>query len=196
MYYDKETKCWELKVPKSRKFRAIDFGESLAEILRRARKKQLEEMMENGTFYQKHFFQVREIKGRQHYQIFTDMGSGTPENASRSTKGMFIGQHSPEQELIPIQFVCTKPLGELLTTQTLKWCNKIVHQELPELEHFHFHEFRHTYASTLVLNGADIKDVQELLGHSDIRITLNTYTHSTSRSRKHAAAIFEKAIAR
>ena len=109
---------------------------------------------------------------------------------------MFIGQHSPEQELIPIQFVCTKPLGELLTTQTLKWCNKIVHQELPELEHFHFHEFRHTYASTLVLNGADIKDVQELLGHSDIRITLNTYTHSTSCSRKHAAAIFEKAIAK
>ena len=86
--------------------------------------------------------------------------------------------------------------GELLTTQTLKWCNKIVHQELPELEHFHFHEFRHTYASTLVLNGADIKDVQELLGHSDIRITLNTYAHTTSQSRKSAVAIFENAIAK
>jgi site-specific recombinase XerD len=87
-------------------------------------------------------------------------------------------------------------MGELMTTQTLKWCNKLVHRELPTLAHFHFHELRHTFASTLVLNGADIKDVQELMGHSDIRITLNTYTHSTSCSRKHAAAIFEKAIAK
>ena len=196
MYYDKNTKCWELKVPKSKKFRVIDFGESLAEILRNARKKQLEEMMENGPFYQKHFFQVREIKGQQHYQIFTDLGSGVPQNASRSTKGRFVGQHSPDVELTPVQFVCTKPMGELMTTQTLKWCNKLVHRELPTLAHFHFHELRHTFASTLVLNGADIKDVQELMGHSDIRITLNTYTHSTSCSRKHAAAIFEKAIAK
>lgn len=152
--------------------------------------------MENGPYYQKHYYQVREIGGRQHYQIFTELGTGVPANASRSTKGKFIGQHSPGLELTSLQFVCTKPLGELLTTQTLKWCNKLVHHELPELEHFHFHELRHTYASTLVLNGADIKDVQELMGHSDIRITLNTYAHTTSQSRKSAVAIFENAIAK
>ena len=83
-----------------------------------------------------------------------------------------------------------------MTTQTLKRCNKLVHHELPTLVHFHFHELRHTFASTLMLNGADIKDVQELMGHSDIQITLNTYTYSASCSGKHAAAIFEKANAR
>ena len=195
MYYDMETKCWELKVPKSNKPRVIDFGESLAEILRKERKRQFEEASRNNPYYQRHYFQVREINGRQHYQIFTDPGSAVPANASRSTKGKFIGQHSPEIELKPVQFVCSKPLGELLTTQTLKWCNKLVQKELPALNHFHFHELRHTYASTLVTNGANFKDVQELMGHSDIRITLNTYSHVTPHSRKRAAAVFEQAIA-
>ena len=195
MYYDIETRCWELKVPKSNKPRVIDFGESLAEILRKERRRQLEEATRNGPFYQKHYFQVREINGRQHYQIFTDPGSSIPSNSSRSTKGKFLGQHSPQHELKPVQFVCSKPLGELLTTQTLKWCNKLVQREIPALKHFHFHELRHTYASTLVTNGANFKDVQELMGHSDIRITLNTYSHVTPHSRKKAVAVFEKAIA-
>ena len=196
MYYDIETRCWELKAPKSNKPRVIDFGESLSSILRAARKTQLEDALRNGPFYQKHYFQIREINGRQHYQIFTDLGDGVPENLSRSTKGKFLGQHDPELELNPVQFVCCKPLGELLTTQTLKWCNKLVQKELPDIKHFHFHALRHTYASTLVTNGANFKDVQELMGHSDIRITLNTYSHVTQHSRKKAVAILEDALAR
>ena len=196
MYYDTETRCWELKVPKSNKPRVIDFGDSLADILRQARKAQLEDALRNGPFYQRYYFQVREISGRQHYQLFTDLGDGIPSNASRSTKGKFLGQHDPQLELTPVQFVCSKPLGELLTTQTLKWCNKLVQMELPNLKHFHFHTLRHSFASTLVTNGANFKDVQELMGHSDIRITLNTYSHVTQHSRKKAIAIFENAIAK
>ena len=196
MYYDIETKCWELKAPKSNKPRVIDFGDSLCAILRAERKRQMGEATDNGAFYQRHYFQVREISGRQHYQIFTDPGRGIPANMSRSTKGKLIGQHDPQQDLVPVQFVCTKPLGELLTTQTLKWCNKVVQANLPNIKHFHFHALRHTYASTMVANGANFKDVQELMGHSDIRITLNTYAHVTPRSRKVAAAIFEDAIAK
>ena len=39
------------------------------------------------------------------------------------------------------------------------------------------HIFRHTYASDLYKAGVDIKQAQYLLGHSDIRTTLDTYTH-------------------
>ncbi len=194
MYYDTDTKCWELKVPKSSKSRVIDFGDSLAMILRKARKEQMEEAAKDPAFYHRHYYQVREIGGRQHYQIFTDLGTGIPANASRSTKGKFIGQHDPELELHSVQFVCCKDLGELLTPQTLKWCNKLIQSEIPSLKHFHFHLLRHNYASTLVANGANFKDIQELMGHSDIRITLNTYSHVTPHSRKQAAAVFEKAI--
>lgn len=39
------------------------------------------------------------------------------------------------------------------------------------------HDFRHSCASLLINNGAKINLVAEYLGHSDIKMTLNTYSH-------------------
>lgn len=39
------------------------------------------------------------------------------------------------------------------------------------------HMFRHTYASDLYKAGVDIKQAQYLLGHDDIKTTLDVYTH-------------------
>lgn len=38
--------------------------------------------------------------------------------------------------------------------------------------HFHLHQFRHTYAVNLLHNGADVAKVKQLLGHTDIRMTM------------------------
>ncbi|MBN1040608.1 site-specific integrase [Clostridium botulinum] len=40
-----------------------------------------------------------------------------------------------------------------------------------------FHDLRHTYATRLFELGEQARTVQELLGHSDVSVTLNTYTH-------------------
>lgn len=40
-----------------------------------------------------------------------------------------------------------------------------------------FHDLRHTHATQLLQAGVDVKSVSERLGHSSIRITLDTYTH-------------------
>lgn len=40
-----------------------------------------------------------------------------------------------------------------------------------------FHQFRHTYASLMAQNGISMRILQELLGHSDQRITVQHYAH-------------------
>ena len=43
----------------------------------------------------------------------------------------------------------------------------------------HFHSLRHYFASDCVRLGFDIKTLSELLGHSNVEITLNRYVHSS-----------------
>jgi integrase len=45
------------------------------------------------------------------------------------------------------------------------------------LENVNFHALRHSYATRLLEENEHPKVVQELLGHSDIKLTLNTYSH-------------------
>jgi len=39
------------------------------------------------------------------------------------------------------------------------------------------HVCRHTYCSNMARNGMNPKTLQYLMGHSDISVTMNTYTH-------------------
>lgn len=42
-----------------------------------------------------------------------------------------------------------------------------------------FHTLRHTYASRCVERGIDVKSLSEMLGHADVRTTLQVYVHSS-----------------
>lgn len=45
-----------------------------------------------------------------------------------------------------------------------------------KIEDFHFHDLRHTFGSHLVMQGIDLKTVQQVMGHKDIKMTMR-YSH-------------------
>lgn len=49
-----------------------------------------------------------------------------------------------------------------------------------------FHDLRHSCASWLITNGVDLKIIQEILRHSDFRLTANTYSHISQTLKKDA----------
>ena len=44
-------------------------------------------------------------------------------------------------------------------------------------KHLHPHELRHTAASLAIASGADVKVVQQMLGHKSATMTLDLYGH-------------------
>jgi integrase len=56
------------------------------------------------------------------------------------------------------------------------------------LPRFRFHDLRHSAATFLLSFGNDPKTVSDILGHSDVRVTLSTYTHVVERMRQRAAS--------
>jgi integrase len=59
---------------------------------------------------------------------------------------------------------------------------------------FGFHNLRHSLASFLIRTRTDPKTVQTLLRHSDVKLTLQFYTHAVSRDRMAAAGKMLTAI--
>lgn len=78
------------------------------------------------------------------------------------------------------------------STLPRKWLIKIV--EGSDLRPIKIHGFRHTHASLCFEAGMTLKQVQYRLGHSDLKTTMNVYTHITTQAKDDIGERFAKYI--
>lgn len=52
------------------------------------------------------------------------------------------------------------------------------------VKRINYHALRHTFATRCIEAGIDVKSLSEILGHSDVRITLGTYVHSSMELKR------------
>lgn len=91
------------------------------------------------------------------------------------------------------QFLFTNKFNELYYPQAPNdWLYNILEKyDLPKIT---LHGFRHTHASLLFESGASIKEVQERLGHKDVKTTMNIYTHVTPEKVRETGERFAKYV--
>ncbi|MED3501149.1 site-specific integrase [Brevibacillus agri] len=84
--------------------------------------------------------------------------------------------------------VCTKTGTPINPRNLLRDFYKLMKKaKVPKIK---FHGLRHTVATLLLTQGVNPKVVKEILGHSDIRVTLDTYTHVLPTVHKETAKQF------
>jgi integrase len=59
-----------------------------------------------------------------------------------------------------------------------------------------FHDLRHCAASFLGADGVPVEVAKAILGHADVRLTLNLYRHIQPEEYEHAAAVMERRLAK
>lgn len=77
------------------------------------------------------------------------------------------------------KYLFTNKKGEKLTINEVEQIVKDIMKNISIKTHVTPHTLRHTFATHLLNNGADIKTVQELLGHANLSTT-GIYTHVSS----------------
>ena len=90
-------------------------------------------------------------------------------------------------------FVFLSAKSEQIKNDTLKTMHKR-YCKFAGVKEINFHCIRHTFATRMIEQGVDVKTLSELMGHSDVSITLNRYVHTSNESKRYAIEKISKLI--
>ena len=126
--YDGSKRKYIIGPTKRKKVRVVDFGDTLVEIFRNARKEQLKNRMQYGELYHTNYYKEVKEKNRVYYEYYClDRTEEVPTDYKE------------------ISFVCLRPDGCLELPTTLGTVCRKVAKTLEGFEGFHFHQLRHPY---------------------------------------------------
>ena len=83
----------------------------------------------------------------------------------------------------PVNALILSNRGERLTTRGLEYILDQIEAKTGNYVGLHPHILRHSFATHLLENGADLKTIQELLGHASLNAT-QVYTHVTEETMR------------
>lgn len=169
--------AWYFTTPKSQSSkRTIPFGDTLYRALKAEHAAQIKNEIKKGGDYIIYVLEKElDEKGNDIYKI--------------------VPVQKCSNSVLPrVHLVCINESGEHSTPSTFKNCSKIIRRKLHIA--FDYHSLRHTHATLLIESGADVKDVQVRLGHSNIQTTLQTYVHDTEAMAARSVELFEQASKR
>ena len=75
-------------------------------------------------------------------------------------------------------------------TDIVRYPFKVIHYELG-IKNCRFYDLRGSYATKILRNGAEIRDVADILGHKYIETTENFYISSTDENKKDVSNVFD-----
>lgn len=128
-------------------------------------------------------------KGKRQIAIGTSViASLRRHKAEQNERRLMLGP-----EWIAADLVFDRGNGELLHPNIITRTFTTL-SERAGLPHIRLHDLRHTAATLMLANGEHVKVVQERLGHSDIGITMNLYSHVTQDMQRDAADRMERLL--
>lgn len=151
---DEEVKLWTFSNPKYDSFRTIYLDETIKALLARIKAKQ----EKAKPYYAEFYTQLRRNVKRQ---LNTEEGE-------------------------PVQMLNCREDGSYVQPRVLQHCARVIHgldrkNSVAICKDWDFHCLRHTHATMLLEAGANPKAVQVRLGHKNIQVTLDIYTHVTEK---------------